>query len=79
MAWKHPNVYIDTRAWSPKYYAKEFLQFANMTERFKCMFGTNFPQLGWGACVEHVDGLVAKGELASLVLGNSWDRMLLAC
>ncbi len=29
VAWKYPNVYIDTSAWSPKYYANEFLQFAN--------------------------------------------------
>lgn len=68
MAWKHPNVYIDTSAWSPKYYANEFLQFANKTGRQKCMFGTNFPQLGWTACVNNVQALVNKGTLRQTVL-----------
>lgn len=54
VAWKHPNVYIDTSAWSPKYYAPEFITFANTTGRKKVMFGTNFPQLHWKDCVENV-------------------------
>lgn len=54
VAWKHKNVYIDTSAWSPKYYAPEFIHFANTTGREKVMFGTNFPQLGWKACVDRV-------------------------
>ena len=55
VAWKHKNVYIDSSAWSPKYYAPEFIKFANTTGGKKCMFGTNFPQLGLKACVENVD------------------------
>jgi predicted TIM-barrel fold metal-dependent hydrolase len=54
VAWKHENVYIDTSAWSPKYYPPEFFTFANTTGRKKVMFGTNFPQLGWRACVDAV-------------------------
>ncbi|KAI0529921.1 hypothetical protein GGR58DRAFT_277235 [Xylaria digitata] len=55
VAWKHKNVYIDTSAWSPKYYAPEFITFANTTGKGKVMFGTNFPQLGWKDCVENVN------------------------
>lgn len=55
VAWKHNNVYIDTSAWSPKYYAPEFINFANTTGREKVMFGTSFPQLGWKACVDNVN------------------------
>jgi uncharacterized protein len=99
VAWKHPNVYIDTSAYLPKYYPQvcsvpliplslspltppnpvqprpltpppynlivppiylltdiqqELIQFANTTGRKKVMFGTNFPQLNWKACVESV-------------------------
>jgi len=60
VAWKHQNVYIDTSAWSPKYYAPEFLAFANTTGRKKVMFGTNFPQLQWKDCVDNVHEYVVK-------------------
>jgi len=65
VAWKHENVYIDTSAWSPKYYAPEFIQFANTTGRKKVMFGTNFPQLGLKDCVDqvHTHLLAVKGGL----------------
>ncbi|OBT83804.1 hypothetical protein VE02_08661 [Pseudogymnoascus sp. 03VT05] len=62
VAWKHKNVYIDTSAWSPKYYAQEFITFANTTGKDKVMFGTNFPQLGWKACVDNVNNHLVKGE-----------------
>lgn len=62
VAWKHKNVYIDTSAWSPKYYAQEFLVFANTTGRKKVMFGTNFPQLGWKVCVDAVDKYLVNGD-----------------
>lgn len=55
VAWKHKNVYIDTSAWSPKYYAKEFITFANTTGKTKVMFATSFPQLGLKDCVDKVD------------------------
>jgi uncharacterized protein len=55
VAWKHKNVYIDTSAWSPKYYPPELITFANTTGRYKVMFGTNFPQLGWKACVDNAN------------------------
>lgn len=55
VAWKHKNVYIDTSAWSPKYYAPEFITFANTTGKDKVMFGTNFPQLGFKDCVDKVN------------------------
>jgi predicted TIM-barrel fold metal-dependent hydrolase len=62
VAWKHQNVYIDSSAWSPKYYPAEFVQFANTTGRRKCMFGTNFPQLGFKACVDDVNKHLVKGK-----------------
>ncbi|KAJ9603082.1 hypothetical protein H2200_012377 [Cladophialophora chaetospira] len=62
VAWKHKNVYIDSSAWSPKYYAAEFVHFANTTGRKKCMFATNFPQLGFKACVDNVDKHLVNGK-----------------
>lgn len=65
VAWKHENVYLDTSAWSPKYYAPEFLTFANTTGKKKVMFGTNFPQLGWKACVDGVRS-ISQGNRPAL-------------
>lgn len=71
VAWKHRNVYIDTSAWSPKYYSQEFLTFANTTGRKKVMFGTNFPQLSWEACVDDaIEHLVRSGRLREEVVEN---------
>ncbi len=36
--------------------------FANTTGREKCMFATNFPQLGWKACVDNVNKLLVNTE-----------------
>jgi uncharacterized protein len=64
VAWKHKNVYIDTSAWSPKYYPTELVTFANTTGRKKVLFGTNFPQLTWKDCVAAVSShLVRPGGL----------------
>jgi uncharacterized protein len=54
VAWKHANVYIDTSAYLPRFYPSELIAFANTTGRKKVMFGTNFPQLTWKACVDSV-------------------------
>ena len=54
VAWKHKNAYIDTSAWLPEYYAPALIKFANTTGKKKVMFGTNFPQLGWKACIRNV-------------------------
>ncbi|KAE8155325.1 hypothetical protein BDV25DRAFT_135073 [Aspergillus avenaceus] len=72
VAWKHQNVYIDTSAWSPKYYAPEFLTFANTTGRDKVMFATNFPQLHFKDCVRNVhEHLLDKGVLRRSSLEGS--------
>ena len=55
VAWKHENIYIDTSAYLPKYYPQELITFANTTGRKKVLFGTNFPQLTWKACVDSAD------------------------
>lgn len=60
VAWKHKNVYIDTSAWSPKYYPPELVTFANTTGKKKVLFGTNFPQLGWKDCVDAVESHLVK-------------------
>jgi len=54
VAWKHPNVFIDTSAWLPRYYPKPLVNFMNSNVKSKVMFGTNFPQLPWKKCTEQL-------------------------
>ena len=84
VAWKHKNVYIDTSAWSPRYYAPEFVQFANTTGRKKCMFGTNFPQLEFKDCVGNVEKYLVgrksdgglRREVVEDFMGGNASRVL---
>lgn len=45
VAWKHPNVFIDTSAWAPRYYPPQLLHFMSTYGKDKVLFGSNFPQM----------------------------------
>jgi hypothetical protein len=45
LAWKHPNVYIDSSAHAPRRFEPQFLQFLKGPGRDKCLFGTDYPLL----------------------------------
>ncbi|PLB42210.1 amidohydrolase family protein [Aspergillus candidus] len=77
VAWKHPNVYIDTSAYLPKYYPPELIQFANTTGKKKVMFGTNFPQLGWDKCVKSANkDLKLREDVKAAFFGGNAARVL---
>jgi len=43
IAWKHPNVYIDTTAHTPRYFQPQFVQYLKTYGQDKVIFGTSFP------------------------------------
>jgi uncharacterized protein len=43
VAYKHPNVYIGTDAYAPKYWDPRFVHFINTFGQDKVIFGTDFP------------------------------------
>ncbi len=43
VAWKHPNVYIDTTAHYPKHFQPQLLHFINTYGQDKVIFGTSYP------------------------------------
>jgi hypothetical protein len=57
VAWKHPNVYIGTSAYKPKYWKKEMVHFMNSFGQGKVMWGTDYP------LVHHDEGLKQIEEL----------------
>jgi len=64
LAFKFPNVYIETSAWSPKRFDKDFFHFANSWGQDKCMAASDYPMFGYdrwaGECQELVMKPAAK-------------------
>jgi len=57
VAWKHPNIYIDTSAYLPKYYPPALIHYMKTNGKDKVMFGSNFPQLSLEKCIQQVNDL----------------------
>ncbi len=62
LAWKYPNVYIDTSAYLPRFYPPALRTFMNGHGKDKVMFGTNYPMLPPSRCRAQVDELDLKPE-----------------
>jgi len=62
LAYKYPNVYIDTSAHLPKYYPPALVQFMNGRGQDKVLFGTNYPMLFFTPCLSQIEGLGLKPE-----------------
>jgi predicted TIM-barrel fold metal-dependent hydrolase len=57
--------------------SKELIQFANTIGRKKVMFGTNFPQLTWKACVDSAQNhLKLREEAKADFYGGNAARVL---
>ena len=57
LAWKHPNVFLGTSAYAPKYWKPEMVRFINSHGKDKCLWGTDFP------LIDHRESLAQIGEL----------------
>ena len=62
LAWKYPNVHIDTSAHLPRYYPPALVHFMNSYGQDKVLWGTNYPMLPLERCREQVDDLGLKPE-----------------
>ena len=62
VAWKHPNVYIGSDAYAPKYWPKEFVHFINSWGQDKVLFGTDFPVIAFDRARSEIEGLGLKPE-----------------
>ncbi len=57
LAWKHPNVYVETSARTPKYWPKEFIHFCNSYGQDKVLWATDFPLLTFERTLKEIDEL----------------------
>ncbi len=62
LAWKYPNVHIDTSAYLPRYYPPALVHFMNSYGQDKVLWGTNYPMLPVERCREGVEDLNLKPE-----------------
>jgi predicted TIM-barrel fold metal-dependent hydrolase len=68
VATKHPNVFIDTSAYTAKRYPSELVQYLNKNGRKKVLFGTNYPMLTAARCLKGLDALITDDEVRELFL-----------
>ena len=51
LATKHPNVYIDTSAYTSKRYPQELVTYMNTNGKEKVLFGSNWPMISPSRCL----------------------------
>ena len=62
VAWKHPNVYIGSDAYAPKFWKPEFIQFINSWGQDKVLFGTDFPIIDFERATREINDLGLKED-----------------
>lgn len=57
LAWKHPNLYVETSARTPKHWPASFVDFAKGWGREKVIWATDYPLLTFGRTLDELDAL----------------------
>ena len=74
VATKHPNVYIDTSAYSFNRYPDNLVKYMAGHGRTKVMFGTNWPMIAPRKALEGFDAAPLDDEARALFLGGNAVR-----
>jgi len=74
-ATKFPNVFIDTSAYKPNRYPTELVEYIKTNGKYKVMFGTNFPMIMPGDCLQQLPELELNEERQSLFLYENAKRV----
>jgi predicted TIM-barrel fold metal-dependent hydrolase len=75
VAWKHPNVYIGSDAYAPKYWKPEFVHFINTWGQDKVLFGTDFPVIDFERATREIDALDLRAEAKEKLLWRNAARL----
>ena len=72
VATKHPNVYIDTSAYTVRRYPPGLVAYLKAHGRDKILFGTNWPMIAPCKALEGLADLALTGEVvAGFLAGNA--------
>ena len=75
VATKHPNVYIDTSAYTTRRYPPELVDYLRGHGRTKVLFGSNYPMITPAKALEHLDDLGLDDETRALFLAGNARRV----
>ena len=75
LATKHPNLYIDTSAYTVRRYPAALVEFMRAHGRRKVLFGSNYPMIEPGRALEGLDELQRDDEARALFLGGNAQRV----
>lgn len=75
LAYKHPNYYIGTSAYAPKYWRPELVRFINGRGKHKVMWGTDFPLILHEESLLQIDELGLKDECKDALLHGNATRV----
>ncbi len=72
LAWKHPNVYVETSARTPKHGPPEFVKFASSYGQDKALWATDYPLLTFDRTLQELRDLGVSDEVyRKIVRGNT--------
>ncbi len=74
LAWKHPNVYIETSARVPKHWPESFVKFADTYGQNKTLWATDYPLLPFKRCIDEIDDLNIRFESKKKLLRDNAIR-----
>jgi len=75
LAWKHPNLYIDTSGHRPKYFPPALKHFLNSYGRDKVMFGTGYPFMDYAGPVGDARDMELRPEARQRFLWGNAARV----
>jgi predicted TIM-barrel fold metal-dependent hydrolase len=75
LATKYPNVYIDTSAYKPSRFPREFSDYLRGHGKKKVLFGSNFPMITPAECLDGLAALELPPAAEALFLGENAVRV----
>lgn len=76
MALHKDNVFIDLSGWSPKYFPKQVIQYANTQLKHKMLFGSDFPLIQPDKWIKTAQEVGFREEVMPLILKDNAARVL---
>ena len=71
-----PNVYIDLSGWSPRYFPKILVQYANSILKHKVLFGSDWPAIMPDRWLADFEKIEIKPEVRPLILKQNAAKLL---
>ncbi|HBY95121.1 MAG TPA: amidohydrolase [Chloroflexi bacterium] len=75
LAWKHPNVYIDTSARPARRWPESFVEFVRGWGQNKVLWATDYPLLSFKRCLDDVEALGLEIEVKRKLLRENAQRV----